>query len=64
MMLAYGVRVGLLRDNPASEIRPPRKRKGDTRETVTWTPSQLRAFIAAGDRDEWAHVWRLVALRN
>ena len=60
-VMRYGVRLGLIRTNPAAEVSPPRKRKVDTRETVTWTPAQLRAFLAAGDTDaEWAHVWRMV----
>jgi integrase len=62
LVLGYGVRVGLLRSNPAAEVRPPRKRKGNTKEVTIWTAAQLSAFIAAGDCDEqWSHVWRLLA---
>src|SRR4029077_17824962 len=57
----YGVARGLLRDNPAADVRAPRRRKGDRARVETWTPADLAAFVAAGDADgDWSHVWRLI----
>jgi integrase len=60
-VFAYGVRTGVLRSNPAAEVKPPRRRRGDKAEVATWTPENLRTFVAAGDKDEWNYAWRLVA---
>lgn len=57
----YGVAQGVLRDNPAADVKPPRRRKGDRAKVATWSVADLRAFIAAGDADgDWSHVWRLI----
>lgn len=60
-VLDYAVTEGLLVANPASSVKPPRKRPQDHREPTIWTRAQLDAFVAQADQDAWAALWRLTA---
>ena len=63
-VLAYGVSVGVLSTNPAVDVKPRRKRKGDRKPVAVWEPADLRRFVAQADTDtdEWVRAaFRLTA---
>lgn len=54
-VFAYGVSVGVLAANPATDVKPRRRRKDDAHEVSVWEPAQLVRFVAHVDtqEDEW-----------
>jgi len=44
LAFAYGVRQKWITSNPATEAKPPNRKKGDKRAITVWTPEQLAAF--------------------
>jgi integrase len=59
-VLRYGVSVGLLRTNPAADVKVRRRTKDDHRHVTVWTPAQLVTFRTHADTDPYAAAWRLV----
>lgn len=54
-VFAYGVSVGVLSVNPASDVKPRRRTKDDAYRVNLWEPAQLVQFVEHVDehRDEW-----------
>ncbi|GAB2991117.1 tyrosine-type recombinase/integrase [Nocardioides montaniterrae] len=58
-VLAYGVSTAVLSTNVATDVKAPRRRKGDRRTVVPWEPAELLAFRERADQDALAGAWRL-----
>jgi Phage integrase central domain len=58
-VLAYGITEGMVSVNVAASVKAPRKQHSDTRPVPVWEPTELIAFRAVADQDEWAAAWRL-----
>lgn len=43
-VLNYGVESKVLRENPAAAVKPPKKRVGDKRAIVVWSPAEVATF--------------------
>ncbi len=50
-VLAFGVSDGTLSQNPAKDVRPPRRKKGDRRVIRPWEPEDLTRFRTAADAE-------------
>lgn len=60
--LQYGVSTEVLRRNVAADVKPRRKRKGDSKAVEVWEPAQVLAFRAhVAKCDDWAHPAFLLA---
>lgn len=59
MAWAWAQRAGWVRHNPWLGVELPKRVKAEMRR---WSADELGAFLAAGDSDEWAAAWRLLAL--
>lgn len=59
-VLRYGVSTGLLRANPAADVKVRRRTHDDHRRVTVWTPDHLRRFLGHADTDPNAAAWRLV----
>lgn len=55
-VLAFGVSVGVLAINPARDVKPRRKRKGDRRDVAVWEQDDLLRFREQVDADDAAWV--------
>lgn len=55
--LGQAVKWGLLRDNPASRVETPKRRK---REMLALSPADAAKFLAAAAKDEHAVLWSLL----
>ena len=58
-VMAFGVSSGVLASNPAKEVKPPRRKKGDRKVVTPWEPAELLRFRESADRDALAAAWRL-----
>lgn len=65
-VLDYAVQTGLLKDNPAKGVKPPResladKRRAEARKVTAqiWSFDQMLTFIRHADDDPLAAAWRL-----
>jgi integrase len=54
--LKQAVRWGLLTRNVTEMVEPPSRARS---QYTVWTGEQVRTFLAAADRDEYAALWRL-----
>ncbi|MBB3041977.1 tyrosine-type recombinase/integrase [Nocardioides soli] len=54
-VFAYGVSVGVLSANPATDVKPRRRTKDDALAVNIWAPAQLVQFVAHVDthEEEW-----------
>ncbi|MCR1784103.1 site-specific integrase [Nocardioides carbamazepini] len=61
--LQYGVSTDVLRRNVAADVKPRRKRKGDSAPVQIWEPGQLLAFRShvTSTCDDWAHAAFMLA---
>jgi len=60
--LSDAVDAGMLTRNPADRAKPPRPDRTSPRELRTWTPDQLRQFLASVAGARLGTAWHLAAL--
>jgi integrase len=58
-VFAYGVSTGLLPNNPAIDVKAPRRKRGDKKPVVPWEATELLRFREKADRDSLAAGFRL-----
>lgn len=58
-VFGYGVSTGVLVANPASDVKAPRRKKGDRKQVIPWEPADVETFRRDADADALAAAFRL-----